>query len=61
MKIHQFRCNICDRVFGLDDNPRIEGLSDDLTEIVNPRDADIHLCRDCFAKIVRLGRSGDEH
>lgn len=55
MKIHKFRCNICGCVLGLDQG--MFGLTDDLGELVNPRDADIHVCDKCLRNLTEIGTS----
>lgn len=53
MKIHRFQCKVCGLRFGLDNTGY--GLSEDLSTLVNPRNAEIHLCMECLEKITSLG------
>lgn len=50
MKIYKFKCNVCSKVFGLDNTGW--GIELPSCQPLNPRNAeDVHLCENCITMV----------
>lgn len=51
MRVNKFKCNVCGKVFGLDNTGW--GLELPSCQPLNPRDAeDVHLCENCITIVA---------